>query len=147
MCLLQEEEKTEILSVRGREEQVPGLRPRTQESHSSPNSFTSLCSPCLSSLWTTVATDVCSLGEQTKPTVQKQSDWKAISLGWRASSRHHAKLLPGFPKPQLENVHDGTSKEPAISSRVQNERKKRIIDNDCTAVTAAMIGRSGQARG
>lgn len=41
MRLLREEEKTEILSVGGREEQVPGLRPRTQESHPSPNSFTS----------------------------------------------------------------------------------------------------------
>lgn len=53
--------------------------------------------------------EVCSLGEQQlSPVVQKSSDWKAISQGRRASSTHHAKLLPGFLEPQLENVQDRT---------------------------------------
>lgn len=115
LCLLQQEEKTEILTVRGREEQVAGLRSRTQAGHPSPNSFTSLCSPCLSSLWTTVAADGCSLGEQqTKPTVQsnqigRQSIWVGGLPAGTMPNSYLVFLNPSLRMCSMEQVKSGPS--------------------------------------
>lgn len=65
-CACFRRKRSEILSVGGREGRVPGLRPRTQESHPFPSNFTHWSSEWRLLFWslTTVAADVWSLGGQ-----------------------------------------------------------------------------------